>query len=570
MKDTRVARFDVAEIPLGASTSVDMSPTVDVMFTDPTGHERRVPAYVTNGEWRVRYSSGIPGRHHYLSTSSTGGSLTGVEGAVEVTAQGNSHGPLRVASDQRHLEHADGTPFLWLADTWWHGFVERLSDAEFRELAAKRAHQGFSVVQIVAGLYPEMEPFATEGRSNNGWAWHEDFTKPNLAWFDEADRRVTELLKHDLTPCIVGSWSHYLKHMDAKQLLWHWREMIARWGAYPVVWCLVGEPPVPASEDSGLRERLERQITSQRDVERNPYFAKILPKGQNCSVSEIREIAYSRIEQENSETLKRLNEVARGVREIEPYGRPITIHSQGVGRHPWLSLENEDLIDFWLPQSGHWNPDIVEQSVSHIKECIAHTPVKPSINGEPPYEGICGSHWQDTQRFLFWSHMLSGVAGHSYGAHGVWAFNTPEFPGFISGRAPLWKEAADFLGASHVGIGSKILRALPWYKFEPHPEWIEVFLESESPYRPYAAGMPDGIRVIYVPSVLLYPSLELRLRNLGKNPWRAQSVDPRTGKTERELCLNPDADGTENILGRSVNDPLPSCEDWILVLRPES
>ena len=31
------------------------------------------------------------------------------------------HGPIRVAAGSRHLEHADGTPFLWLADTWWMG-----------------------------------------------------------------------------------------------------------------------------------------------------------------------------------------------------------------------------------------------------------------------------------------------------------------------------------------------------------------------------------------------------------------------------------------------------------------
>ena len=29
------------------------------------------------------------------------------------------HGFLRVSANKRHFEHADGTPFLWLGDTWW-------------------------------------------------------------------------------------------------------------------------------------------------------------------------------------------------------------------------------------------------------------------------------------------------------------------------------------------------------------------------------------------------------------------------------------------------------------------
>ena len=32
-------------------------------------------------------------------------------------------------------------------------------------------------------------------------------------------------------------------------------------------------------------------------------------------------------------------------------------------------------------------------------------------------------------RCLFWSHLLSGTAGHTYGAQGVWAFNTREYAG---------------------------------------------------------------------------------------------------------------------------------------------
>jgi len=65
------------------------------------------------------------------------------------------HGALKVAADHRHFAHFDGTPFLWLADTWWMGLCKRLAWPEdFETLLFDRLDKGFSVIQIVAGLYP--------------------------------------------------------------------------------------------------------------------------------------------------------------------------------------------------------------------------------------------------------------------------------------------------------------------------------------------------------------------------------------------------------------------------------
>ncbi len=86
---------------------------------------------------------------------------------VEAYAGTNAHykhGPLKVGADGRHFEHADGTPFFWLGDTWWMGLCKRLSWPDgFETLTADRVHKGFTMVQIVAGLYPDMEPFDERG-----------------------------------------------------------------------------------------------------------------------------------------------------------------------------------------------------------------------------------------------------------------------------------------------------------------------------------------------------------------------------------------------------------------------
>lgn len=116
---------------------------LDVVVTGPDGVERVVPAFWNGGrEWCVRYSSGEIGEHGWRSvcSDSADSGLHGQEGRLEVTPYTGDNpllkrGPLRVSENRRYLEHADGTPFFWLADTWWMGLCSRLAwPHDFRAL----------------------------------------------------------------------------------------------------------------------------------------------------------------------------------------------------------------------------------------------------------------------------------------------------------------------------------------------------------------------------------------------------------------------------------------------------
>src|SRR5579875_49517 len=121
---------------------------------------------------------------------------------------------VRVASDQRYFEHTDGTHFLWLGDTWWMGLCHRLRWPEdFQKLAADRASKGFTVVQIVAGLYPDMPPFDPRGANEAGFPWEENYARINPHYFDMADLRIRELVDRGLAPCIVGCWGYFMIFM---------------------------------------------------------------------------------------------------------------------------------------------------------------------------------------------------------------------------------------------------------------------------------------------------------------------------------------------------------------------
>ena len=77
---------------------------------------------------------------------------------------------------------------------------------------------------------------------------------------------------------------------------------------------------------------------------------------------------------------------------------------------------------------------------------------------------------------MFWTNVLSGAAGHTYGANGIWQLNRQGRPygnsphGGNYGTIP-WDEAMKLPGSQQLGLGKRLLEAYPWHHFEPHPEW---------------------------------------------------------------------------------------------------
>lgn len=555
MPEKFVSQYEVIDIILGSTTSREELSEVDVSFTDPFGQITTVPAFASGGNWHVRYSSEVLGRHRYKVNGADLQCGIDTDGIVSIQQTQSSdgifgHGPLRVRSNQRYFEHCDGTPFLWLADTWWHGLTDRIRTVDFCTLAEQRAEQGYSVIQIVAGLYPEISP-SQEGASLADFAWLDNFAKLNVEWFEEADKRILQIMNNGLVPCIFGSWGYYLRSMKISQIRQHWRELIARWGAYPVVWCVAGEPSSIWYDD------------------RRPILTGLLRS--NASREKVVSEYNEQISAAVAEQLEKHSSVAELVRELEPFGRPITTHSF-PGDLPWEYFDNEDVVDFWLLQTGHGGENVIDMSINAIVDAINHAPIKPVINGEVCYEGIAGANWQDVQRFLFWTHILSGSAGHTYGAWGLCLASTPESPGFYSGRAPFWHEAARFSGSAQLGLGRKLLLNLPWNDFLPHPEWVEDVAEGNGTYPAFAAGVADEIRLIYFPSTARARSsfgLVIKLCGLGEHPWLAQLINPSTCEVEESFTLEPGSDGTAVLSSGYANTPLPSWDDWLLLLRPQ-
>jgi len=418
--------------------------TLDVVFKSPGGKAARVPAFWAGGKsWKVRYASGEVGAHAYRAESGDPADpgLHGVEGRVEVGPyEGDNplyrHGPIRVAGDRRHFEHADGTPFFWLGDTWWMGLCDRLKwPDEVARLTADRKAKGFNVVQLVAGLYPDMHPFDPRGATDGGFPWEPDYARIRPEFFDAVDLRLRHLVDAGISPCVVGMWGYFLPWMGEAHARQHWRYLIARYGAMPVTWCVAGEANLPW------------------------YLAKGFPY-------------------DDREVVHGWTRVIRYVRETDPFHRPVTIHptaiNQYTARH---ATDDPALLDFDMLQTPHGRREATPITLKAARDSYAAEPVMPVVDGEAAFERLSDQLPTEWTRAMFWICMTSGTAGHTYGANGIWQCNRRGQP---HGNSPTggnygvipWDEAMDLPGSTQVGAGKRFLERFPWQRLAPHPEWV--------------------------------------------------------------------------------------------------
>jgi Protein of unknown function (DUF4038)/Domain of unknown function (DUF5060) len=545
---------------------------VDVDVTGPDGRVWSVPAFWAGEDrFKVRFAGPDEGRYERVSRCSDGSDqglhrqhasviVRGYDGANPLY----QHGRIRASPDKRRFEHADGTPFLWLADTQWQAFTSRLDWPHgFATLEDDRATKGFSVVHVVAGPLSgfEVDESWHPHQSNEaGWPWQLGWARINPDFYEAVDLKIAGYVERGLMPCIVGMWGYYLNLMGINRVRRHWRYLVARYSALPVVWCLAGE--------------IQMAVYS---VQR---------AGGKAHTDALAEQAAG------------WTEISRFVRTIDPFRNLITAHPAAIGNIESLAgeggsprigllsgsarsvLHADAVLDFDMLQCGHFGFQLLEPTVELVQQAIALEPPMPLVNGEVNYEGIAGSCWQEQQRFQFWTCMLDGGAGYSYGAAGLWVFwNRTTFSKggdseFMedAGGGP-WEDVMHLPGSAQVGVGKRILERFPWWRFERIDEPHAKALGRASSF---GAGISGVVAVYYVPSGLeperLHGILEagdrryfwwrtlLPVRVEPGSAYEASWVDPRSGDETLIGSVMPDDGGFWKPPAK------PSLLDWVLVL----
>ena len=257
-------------------------------------------------------------------------------------------------------------------------------------------------------------------------------------------------------------------------------------------------------------------------------------------------------------------EVARYLHSVDPYHHPITCHTS-KGRRG--AAGDDVVIDFDMVGGNHDEKvAITEETLSILTEARNVVPPMPVLVGETCYEGHMQQGFGDVQRRIFWMNMLSGAAGHTYGAAGIWHAGVEGVPG-VSGAFggqvydwTTWKEGMNYPGSTQVGIGKKLLERFPWWRFETHPEWVQEGC--------FAAGLPGEVRFIYLPRRNIYNWNGPEVKGLDPTiDWHAYYFDPATGRTFDQGILKASAEvGDKTAKPVGFKKKLPSPQDWVLVL----
>ncbi len=510
---------------------------LDAIVRDTAGRELRLPGYWAGGRtWRFRFSSGTPGNFRYATVCSdaTDSGLHAQAGTITVTTAPDEknillrHGPLRLSDDRRHFAHADSTPFFWLADSWWFGMTSRLRfPGEFRTLLDDRVAKGFSAIQFAIAFPCDIAPFDPRGANEAGHAWTADFGTIDPAYFDLTDQRVRAIVDAGLVPNIVGAWGYYLPRMGVEKMKRHWRYVIARYGAWPVVWTVAGESTLVYYDfKAGSPEQ-----TAARTAQVQGW-----------------------------------SEVAKHLRATDPFHRLVTVHP-GPNSGMMRPLTDMASLDFIFLQPGHSDWETLPHALDHLARARREFPDRPSLMGEVCFEGMHGGgSGPKIQRFLFWSTVLSGAPGFSYGTDTTWQFNRRDEPfgpsphGMAWGNIP-WEEGYQWAGSTHVGLGRKILADIEWWRLEPHREWITPNATPADLMKPFCAGIPGRLRVVFLPKGQARWVQPFTMRGLEKGVrYTARYVDPITGRSEQPVAVEPDSNGEWRLTYP------PILQDWVLIM----
>ena len=525
-QSTAVSRWKCLELSYQLPDLKDVPPQavcIQASLKSPSGRTTVREGFWDGGDtWRLRLSPDEEGTWTYTVCAAAG------DTSRELTSGGftctppedgspfDRHGPVRVDGLQTHLLHDDGTPFFWMADTAWNGPL-RSTDEEWDHYLGTRTSQRYTAVQWIATQWHGRPEGDIEGQvAYTG----KETIQINPAFFQRMDRRIATALDAGLLPAPVMMWAigsqeaHEVNPgygLPEDQAIFLGRYMVARWGAYPVVWILGG--------DGNYRE-------------------------------------------EKAERWKR---IGSGIFGDNP-DAPVAMH---CGGKQWIADEfrNESWMQIVGYQSGHGDSDAV------FKWIVAGQPATDwrkqprqfQLNMEPCYENHIAYESKQphtphsVRRAVWWSLLNAPTGGVTYGGHGVWGWDDGTGPpvGHGSTGTPLpWREAIRMPAGQQMAHVTGFFSEIDWWLLRPAPYLLSQQPGETNVGRHVAASISASgdLAVVYVP---VGGTILLDARELPAD-FSSQWYDPRTGLFS---TANPE------LPGRTYRFATPDGDDWVLLIR---
>jgi hypothetical protein len=476
------ARFEASFRSSVAYTNPLQQCELKVAFVSPLGETNEIYGFWDGGRtWRVRFMPDVPGRWSYVTSCSDHGNrtLNGQKGAFLCTVptgdnRFQKHGPVQVARDGRHFQHADGKPFFWIADCAWNG-ARLSSDKDWQVYATVRSSQKFTASQWAV----------TPGADAKGLSAFvvTDATAVNPEYFKHLDAKIETLNRSGLLSVIAPFWEGNGGNLSTEQSIRFLRYLAARWGANDVAWIIA--PPLGASAEAGVITRwkeIGHSVFAGRREDHAPVI--VFPGEANWAL-----------------------DLFRGEDWVDALGfedgRP----------------GDDDTLKWLLsgPLMNEWKKE----------------PKRPLINIVSWNENSEGANGQrvspgDARRIAWWNLLLVPPAGMAYGADGVadWRTAVDRKPG--ERDLPLWHKSMFLAGAKRIQLFADFFESIDYWRLQPAPHDIAVQPGGKEPWHAIVASAAEGreLAVVYVPEER---TLELTLQALPASPvvhW----FNPRTGE----------------------------------------
>lgn len=341
---------------------------------------------------------------------------------------------LKVSENGRFLMTDSGDPFFWLGDTGWLLF-SKLSREEAVQYLENRRAKGFNVIQVMVIHQLAMANYYGDSALVKG-----NVSNPLVT---EGDK-FQDSTAYDY-------WDHvdYILEMAEERGIYL--------GLVPVWGSNVRSGHVTLSEADQYSEWLAKRFGIRNNV--------IWLNGGDVKGSDYEEIWNLMGQNLNQHT----------------EGQLITFHPFGrTNSSTWF--HEKEWLDFNMFQSGHrrYDQDDTENAFGqdnwkYVAIDYSLRPVKPTLDGEPSYEGIPqGLHdpsepyWNenDVRRYAYWS-VFAGGFGFTYGHSAVMQMHKPGDTDPSYGVREYWTEAAEAPGALQMQHLKKLILSQPFLERVP-------------------------------------------------------------------------------------------------------
>jgi hypothetical protein len=262
------------------------------------------------------------------------------------------------------------------------------------------------------------------------------------------------------------------------------------------------------------------------------------------------------------------NAIGKGLKMKAPL-QLVTFHPRGrCSSSDWFHFE--PWLDFNMIQSGHrrYDQDDTKRGYGqdnwrYISDDYSLVPVKPTIDGEPSYEGIPqGLHdvdepfWTaaDVRRYGYWS-VFAGAFGYTYGNNAVMQFYSADDENPAFGAKKYWNEAINDEGACQMVYLKELMLSRPFFNRVPNQR---LLFENGEKYDYKVATSGSGYAFIYAYRGGI---IKVNMSVFGMANVKASWFCPRKGEVTVLDTFKTDGVHEFHAPGKVMDG-----NDWVLIL----